>query len=131
MVIPPTPVCWRCGGPVFNHWLRGYICPYCRQLDATRKITEQAAKEQARQLKEQAKIAQQQTYYQEPVYYDSESVQQKHDDSVIGTVVASTVGCLIALAGVTTIIAVIVGIVMGIWQAIVYPVLHFISFGLI
>lgn len=122
MVTPPTPTCWRCGGPVFNHWLRGYICPYCRQLDATRKVAKEA---------ERARKAQEQVHYQEPVYYEQPAhyaqSNDQNDDGVIGDVIASGIGCLIVLFVFTAIASVIIGI----WQAIVYPLLHFISFGLI
>lgn len=121
MVTAPTPVCIRCGGPVFVHIIRGYICPYCRQLDATRKIAEQ----QARQA------AQQQHYHQQPVYYEQRSsVPNNQGESVIESVVGATVGCAVTLALVVFVISVILGVIVGIWEAIVYPVLHFISFGL-
>jgi len=38
MVTPPIPTCWRCGSPVFNHLLRGYVCPHCENIKALKNI---------------------------------------------------------------------------------------------
>ena len=38
MVIPPIPTCWRCGSPVFNHLIRGYVCPHCENIRALKNI---------------------------------------------------------------------------------------------
>lgn len=60
MVISSQPTCLRCGGPVFNHILRGYVCPSCRQVDATRKAAERIAQAQERMAQAQERN----TYYQ-------------------------------------------------------------------
>jgi hypothetical protein len=105
---------------VFNHIIRGYICPYCRQLDATREI----AKQQARQ-------AAKQQHYHQPVYYEQPRAPSNNQgESLIESVVGATVGCLVTLALVVFLISVTLGVIVGIWNAIIYPVIHFISFGL-
>lgn len=120
MVTAPTPVCLRCGGPMFVHWIRGYVCPYCRQIDETRKVAKQIAQQQR----------QQQVHYQEPEYHDSGYYEQPAPDQgggIISNLVEFAIGCVVVLL----ILGIAIGVVVGVWNAIVYPAIHFITFGLI
>lgn len=103
------PSCLRCGGPTFTHWWHGYVCPYCRQYDATQRVAKQAARQQQPQ----------QIYYQEPEY-ERPVAPSNPDKFGVADFVAISITLFIMFSALSFV-----------WTNIVYPVLHFLSFGLL
>ena len=125
------PTCWKCGSPVFNHWLRGYVCPYCTQVKQL-KAMEKVASQQARQL--QIQQADSDRYvapvYQAPVYELAAQTDTQPVENKTGFV-EGTIATIAGIAVVYVMLAVAWWAVVSVCQEVIYPVLHFVTFGLI
>lgn len=126
----PAAFCWKCNGPAFNHWLRGYICPYCTNI----KVTRQIAKEQAKQdawVRSQPAVH----YVEAPVYVSTPEVQyveSGNDDTPVETKTTFVEGVFITAIGLGAAYVAAAAAwwaVTGVWAHVVYPVVHFISLG--
>ncbi len=125
MAMLPSPTCWRCASPVYNHWLRGYVCPLCTQVKAARRISDQQAKQfkwQREQAKAQRAFQQEATPYCEPVIASPEV-------STSTGLIEGTIATLAGIMVIVILIAVVCGLAMAFWQHILHPIITFFSFG--
>jgi hypothetical protein len=149
MAMLPPPTCWRCASPVYNHWLRGYVCPLCTQVKAARRISDQQAKQfqwQREQANSQRAFQEEPTSYREPVMasrFTSNSTVTMPEEpaSYCEPVIASPEtsnstglieGTIATLAGIIIffiLIAAVCGIAVAFWQHILHPIITFLTFG--